>query len=314
MPVPIVTLNWRGKSYRRRNGARDTYVVDGVLTEDAAISAVGIEWGDTFTGDDTMVAEQPTATRIAPLMWEVSVEYVPDPLQLPPRLIWGSGSIAGPTDVSADGIPILNAAGYPLEGASTEVRYKTLTVLTAEEEFDVSESITYENTVNSDDVTIPLTGGKIVYGGQMFCASIGPTTDFDRISLFTPIARTFWMWKGRVQDADGLWDAWKHRLLNASLTGWYYDDDEVAQVGNFVTLTGGQVSSPVLLDALGMPLVNKYKVEARPYVYKIPVPNPDPIDSDLIEVRPKATFLKYLRFLAVPMSSMAIWNPAFPET
>jgi hypothetical protein len=142
-------------------------------------------------------------------------------------------------------------------------------------------------------VYIPKTPGPVA-PGRILCVSYEPTTDYDLLAPYVQVQYVFWLRKGVVQDdftaTDKVWDAWKYRLLNAGLNGWSSSTNKDRFYRN-----GEPVSEPVPLDAKGKPLASGVKV-GRGNAAPVDAPTASLLDSKLVEVKTRATFLKYYKY------------------
>jgi hypothetical protein len=320
--MATVTENWSDRRFKRgENGARGFMVTD-VANEDEAIQAVadyGADVDDPFPLDNRLRAEEPDCKREhGPLCFKVSVSYIvpeqgsitpnpPNPLDEPIKWGWGSGSFTEPSDIDAAGNPIVNTAYFPLEGAgSREVRYKILTGTRNQSTFDVPLAIAFENYVNNANVTIPMAG--TVEPGQLYCASILPTHDFDINSQYVNVRYEFHLWKGRKKDADGLWDSWKHRLANTGRMGWWFDG-AINHPAEFVGKNCSPLSEAVRLDKDGKPIETSFKVLKSQGVAAAAaaVAVRYAISANLIETTDNQLFLKYYKCLSRDFSGLSLF-------
>lgn len=316
----VITENWSARQFKRGESGHREFIITGASDEDEAIQGLaddsnGVDVDDEFPLDGRLRATEPQASRKGPLVFVVAVDYIkpdqgsvtkdPDnPLDKPILWKWGSGSFSEPTDIDARGNPLLNAARFPLQGLTHDVRFKILTGTRNESTYDVTRSLAYEDFTNSDSVTIPMAG--TVEPGQMLCVSIDPAAEYDINSEYVPVVYTFHIWKGRVQDADGKWDSWKHRILNAGTRGWW-SDSGTKKPGNFVNDKGVPIDGPVLLGIDGKPLDSSIKVQAGINTAKDPVAVATVVDANLFELGTYADFLKYYRFDYKPFSGLTLF-------
>jgi len=208
-------------------------------------------------------------------------------------------------DTGAHRIVKFNAAGDPVTPSpGLPGYYRILTVTRYESTYDLALAEAYEGTWNTDSVYIPKTPGPVA-PGRILCVSYEPTTDYDLKASYVQVQYVFWLRRGVRQDnftaTDKVWDAWKFRLLNAGLNGWYQFSAGPPAVYKKTRLTRANsdgryepVTDPVPLDASGKPVPSDVKVGNAG---SAPVANPTLLDSKLIETGSlSTTFLKYYKY------------------
>ena len=241
----------------------------------------------------------------------------PNPLDRPPRFQWQSANETVPTDVAEDPqhLCILNSAGFPFDPSPTgDYPYRVLTVTRYEPSYQVGLANTYEGSFNSDAVNIPLAGS--VEPGQMLCKTYEPMSDFDVNTPFLRCRYTFWVRKGNVKDADGNWDAFKHRILDQGYIGWFSSGGQT-QSGAFAHAgTNQPATQPVLLDGTGQPVnASDWVILDQNGTPQTPVAAPNALSANLLETSTAPTpqgvsnvvFLKYYKHGPAPFSALNLF-------
>lgn len=331
--MPTITENWsstgewvRGESAQRVFIGTEFDSADDFLTALAAPPwSVGVN--APYSLDSRLRATQPAIERInATDKFRASVRYIrpeqgsiterpDDPLDEPPKIFWGKGTESVVTDVDAQGNPLVNAAYLPFDSQfTTNLNYRILRITVNQSSYSVSQAIAYEDHVNTDTITIPLAGS--VAPGQMLCVSIEPTVEIDENAAFVPVAYTFHIRKGLKQDADGLWDAWKYRILNAGRTGWWLDGS-TKRPAPFCSPAATGAPNGIVVDA---PV--QLGVDGRPFpVYNLQVAKdsngntsaavaaPNTVNSNLLELdtRSNVYFLKYYKYPSRELGSLPVF-------
>lgn len=331
----VVTENW--SDYRWQRGVRGSraFVITGVASETEARTALatyGVAFNGQFPTESRLRADEPDVGQLGPAgQYRASVEYTrsdqgektareDDPLDEPPKIMWEPGILSEPSDVDAYANPIVNTAYFPLEGgASAEVMYGVLTVTKVQSTFDVSMMFAFANKVNSDTVAIPLAG--TVAPGQMLCRSIRPTHEYDQNATYVRVAYQFWVRQGNLQDTDGLYDSWKHRLLNAGRMG-RWNNGGTKTVGPFVSADAagrgdGRYTDrpePTLLTSAGVPFDATAWVlggaGTDPLTTKAPVAPATGmvVATTLLESTTNAVFLKYYKHKSAAFAGLNIFS------
>jgi len=321
MPA-TVTEKWSDREWTRGKSGRRSWIVSEVTTGLDAVAAViaqaGVDVNSAFPEESRLRADtDPSAKQLGPKnWWEVGWNYIrpeagsvteepDDPLDDPPKFRWAQGTFSIPTDIDADGYPVVNAVGLPFDGGFTsDIRFRILTVTKNQSAYNPALSINFENTFNNANFNIP--GVGTIAPGQMLCVSIEPTAEYDETSEYVPVAYTFHIWRGWNLDSDGVWDSWKARTLNVSRSGWW-DDGGTPKLGNFVNLSGEPVTEPVLLNATGTPMLSgKYKVDAGSAGLKTPATGPVGT-GPVFETTTNATFIKFRKARAADFAGLTLF-------
>ena len=138
------------------------------------------------------------------------------------RATSGRPRTTAPTDVDAGKLTLTNSAEDSFSSEpSGDFPYRVLTVTRYESSYDLGLAEAFESMVNADTVNIPRAGA--VAPGRILFKTYEPTTDYDSTTNYLKCQYTFWLRAGTTKDADGLWDSWKYRILDAGFQGWYDD-------------------------------------------------------------------------------------------
>jgi len=312
----VVYERWSDREWLPGQSAQRAWNVDRVDSESEAIALLADEVDEnaTFPQDSRLYAGVPRVTMEGPRAYKVVCPYSAtqqsggpntDPIDRNPRFRWSRGETVDPSDVDAYDNPIFNAAGDPVTPSpGLPGYYRILTVTRYESTYDLALAEAYEGTWNTDSVYIPKTPGPVA-PGRILCVSYEPTTDYDLKASYVQVQYVFWLRRGVRQDnftaTDKVWDAWKFRLLNAGLNGWYQFSAGPPAVYKKTRLTRANsdgryepVTDPVPLDASGKPVPSDVKVGNAG---SAPVANPTLLDSKLIETGSlSTTFLKYYKY------------------
>ncbi len=313
MPSPSATEIWSLRSLSPGSAATRAWHVAYATSDIDAINAVAIIGtivGARHPSDPNLAIRTGGITAESPgfSLWIVKAQYSigsydspPDKTQERPRYQWDQGYASEPTDVDVDGNTIINTAGDPID-SYTDFGTLFLTVTRWQTGYNVSQAVQYQNTVNNDTVQTPLSQGTLA-PGQLKCLTIKPTQDYDASATIIQVAYSFEARKGHVQDSDGLWDGFKHRIRNEGRRGWY-DDGNGPKAGEIFDGRGLQVSTDVLLDKQGKPYLTAagYTVAST-----TPAPAPFTIDDKLLEDTGSAVFLKYRKCKSLPFSALNLF-------
>lgn len=271
MPV-VVTENWSGyrMSYKPPWNATREFVVTGVTSGSAALVAVDAndsskkiprEKEEHPEGAALLCAGPEIKERKGTDYWVIACSYGlddgkieavgGDPLNIKPTYTWEHVEVSEQVDVDLDGRPILNTAGFPLDGACRPVVYKRLHVVRNEPSWNVSRSIACENAVN--DAIINLGNGVQIAKQHMRCASITPDGSYTAGFRFLPMHYIF---EVIFDDSLGAYP-FQHRFLDLSTQGWY-SDSGTKRSARFSNGKGELMDEAVRLDGTGLPLLSAF--------------------------------------------------------
>lgn len=312
-----VTENWSDRQIsfgvRGQRGWIVTPVAGDVTDEDTARSAVGsdAELNAEMPGDSRLkLLDEAEVRKIGPMAWHVLAQFVradsrptseSDPLSQKTRFFYQVGNKTEIAVADAQGTPILNSVG--LRGDIQEPRTETLVLCRAmkwQTDFDLSVALAFTNSINDEEVELPRAG--TVYPGQMYCEFIQPNDEFDLDTSRFRIVYQFQLARGNVVDADGFWDAFKHRVPDRSYSGVYSDGGKLKR-GAFVDGNNDPVTEPVMLDGFGKPLDTTILIanNRTPIAYQS---STTPYD---IEEAVDAVYLKYWKFPRRDFNSLGIF-------
>lgn len=329
----VITENWSSSPFVRGESATRTFVGTGFTDADdflasLAASPWSVAVNSQYPLDSRLRATVPQVERLSGNGdYRASVSYIrpeqgsvterpDDLLDAPPLIQWSKGSEAVPTDVDAMGNPIVNTAYLPFDTQfTTSLNFRILKITINQSAYSVAQALAYEDHVNADTVTIPLSGS--VAPGQMLCVSIEPTAAFDEEAEIIPVAYTFHLRKGTRVDEDGVWDAWKYRILNVGRTGWW-DDSGTKRPGPFVSpaannMAGGVIiDSPLVLENDGKP-VSRYNAKVAKTadgVAATAVAAPSTVNPLLLErdTTNGVYYLKYYRYKKRIMGDLPVFS------
>lgn len=194
-----------------------------------------------------------------------------DPLSQPIKISWEPSTWSEMSEIDAEGNPLVNCAGDPLEPQSMEWPTIQLVVRKNVPAYDPSVAVTYQSAINSD--TFQISGNNInlqIPPGQCRCRGIRPEEEYTLNATFNTIIARFDFRPNNTDQSDVAADAWDLRILNAGYNCYYDanemgDDDDVnAQLGP-IYFNGDKVTSPVPLDDAGVPIGDGYTVTAYGY-------------------------------------------------
>lgn len=242
-------------------------------------------------------------------VYKVSVKYAlgpavdptpPGPLQIQ----WDFGSESVESDVDVDGNPVFNTAGDVFGKLFT--RTDALITLDVFQDilpaqYDAARAIAYANSSNSDQ--IGLFGYGTAAPGQVRCVSIAPAGQYAPSAVNTYIKQVykFELKAGTVQDSDGVWDAFRARMISVGNNGWY-SNSGTATFGRF--WVRGKPTLNVRLQQNGIPFDPNVTVEGNA---PISTPTDNKIDPKLLEIGPTATFMKYHKCKQKPFAALGIF-------
>ncbi len=270
----MVTESWQGRQAGQSPAQGDTgvrvFTYVGIGDEAAARTELknafdvhqNAQWDDA---DPDLICQSVFARRKSPLMQELTASYAyaptgffqptADPLTLPWRYTWEPVTLTIPIDRDADGNPILNSAYDPPSSPPTKkVTFWCLRVLSNEPFFDYALFNPFNNTVNSDTITLTQPNGNdTTFGpGTIFCDLIRPTRDYTANDLFVPVERVLHIYD--TSQLDNQTDPHQLHLLDQGSAGFYDDDDGTVKPGNIVDGVGNPVPQDVPLDGYGRPV------------------------------------------------------------
>lgn len=135
----------------------------------------------------------------------VGVDANSDPLLQPPVIEWGDVNSTEEIEADRDGNAILMSSRRPpAQQVTKRVTWKEVSITRAEPYFNIATSNTYTDTVN--DRAFVLKGGGTVGAGEMYCASILPSTSYSPTALYVYMRYRFWIRSGgfqlRILDQD----------------------------------------------------------------------------------------------------------------
>jgi hypothetical protein len=312
-----VTEKWSGIQYQPRTSAVRIFEVDGVNNEAEAALAAGIpQAGMSHPQEATLLAGEPSV-RGSLTLWEVTVSYTSmewggigatsaSYLALPPDMEWEDSQSDEPIEIDADGRPIVNSVGDPMDPpAQRPFTTMFLTMTRWQSGYDVAQAIQFINTVNAAQVNVPRAG--IVSPGMMLCKSIRPTQTLPAWGLF--LARVGYRFEFRtafsVIETEGVVSPFDHRLLDKGNRGRY---DPGFKSGDFFDSTVTKVGQPIRLDGQGKPVDTIYTVGGtNSPVFTLP----RVIDDARTEVRgagvSRAVFLRYRKYLAMDFNALGLF-------
>jgi hypothetical protein len=308
MPL-IVTENWSKAKLVLGASAVRVFTVTGAANQTEACRANGLPAGQipqyltTYPQDVALVAGTPTADTVGFGIYEVTVNYGPaynfqrdnsDPILQPPRFFWQREDILEPIDVDADGNPLLNSALAAFDPPpEIERAVRILMAKRYESNYQLNLSINFEDHVNSDPVTLPLTGGIVVPAGYMLCKAISPNSEYDRRTKAIEIGYTF-----AVSSFP-----WRWRFLDQGFTGWANFNGKV-RAFNLFDHKGQQWSREVRLDGGGAPF---NRDEVRISADDLPPVNIEGPKGATIEKGKNAAFMLYDKYPKIAFSGLNLF-------
>lgn len=277
--MAVVSEFWSRRQWQPGRGARREFLVTDVSTEAEALAACNVAVGSTFPTDASLVVPRggiSVTTPEGPRAYHVEVDYqyqrhpgieLPDPqndVLIEPD--WATSD--RPIERNIRGAPIRNSAGQPFDPPVRDVHNDLLFRITrTESAYDVAKALAYNNTINADEVTIPLIGRFLP--GQLKLHIYRPLEPISlratqvRVGYFFE-ARPYYELSGGVRVSG-----FAIRLLDAGTMG-YYDDKGTIRSGPIIFRRDSatadpqssetQVMSPVRLNGRGFPLDDKFWV------------------------------------------------------
>ena len=293
--------------------------VAGATSADAAAIANGSPYGaiprigQQHPRSSSMAVRNVDPERTGFNLYKVTVNYAvgtfdgqEDPLLQKPKLKWNIGSESSQVDHDADGNPIFNSAFDAFDPPpSAEFTTIFLTITRNEPYFDVTKAITYSNRINSAAFTIK--GAGVVDAGQILCRSIQPTQEYIEGARFVPVAYDFELRSGGNKDTDGLWDGFKHRILDQGLRA-YYDPTHKTRIydpGQNTSAGKTPISSDVRLNGSGAVYEPDYFLYANGSVQPGVSIAKSPTGS-CIERTDSAAFMKYKRAKTIDFAGLSL--------
>jgi hypothetical protein len=296
--MAVVTEDWSKRTFVAGESAQRTFLVTGALDEIEAAAAVPVLSGSSHPLDVMLLAGEPEVRTMAPGTYEVAVAYQSNELDggsssavdTAMRFQWDFGEVSEEVEIDADGNPIVNSAGDPLEPPlvrSLAVVY--LTVTRWEHTYEVEKALAYIDHQNSDVITVQ--GQGVLQPGRMRCVSYRPQQSLKKDTKNFPVEYRFEL---RANGFD-----W--RVIDAGYNGWH--DSSGVKPGKIKTPAGKDAGSPVRLDGQGKPMESAFKVEGSTAVVAPRVFVP----GALLERTQHATFIRFRRLPWAPFSGLNIF-------
>lgn len=264
--------------------------------------------GNTYPDNSDLVASAPNGRSLGPMTWEVTVEYSssvgklpsasdPNPINRPPRFSWERQEESVQTDANLDGHALQNSAGDAFDPAPTiEIVTRILTVKRFERFYNLGLADSLENTVNSDAVVLPLTGGRSVAAGYMRCLGYIPIQDYDRRTTAIEMAYTFAVRAYK----------WEWRFLDQGFRAMGLDpnDGDKPKPYELFDAENNQVSREVRLDGYGRPFkAGSYKLGTANRTLA-GAASPEGAEIEQLKL---AVFLKWKKFPKISYASLRIF-------
>jgi hypothetical protein len=324
----VITERWSDRKYNSKTATRsfdvpsslafaNLYTAQQLVADlfGCAINA-GHPWNPWLrVTSEGPVADQSPGFSVIRVTVNYELANFTDPTPPAPlKIRWGVGGESIETDVDIEGNPIVNTAGDTfsrLFNRDDLVIHLDVTTQILPATFNAARSVQYADTYNSD--TVGVFGYGTLAPGQMKCVSIMPAQEYspgDATNYIDQVFK-FELKKGNVQDPDGVWDAFKYRLVSVGNNGWAVNPATSAtEIGPFVK--NGNLKTNVLLGVTGIPIDSTIQVQFAPGVYATPVANPRPVPGKYLEVTgaafaPNAVFLKYKKRLPQPFAALGIF-------
>jgi len=205
------TVSVEGRRGRYRGWTRTSMRIFTVLFDDpadgehGAMNAAGIPvLGDAHPDNANEKMYLKRATTKSPLLFRVTCEYtgVDTPLTEAPEKSWEGVTSVEPIDQTADGDPIENSIGDPINGVTMEVKDAVYVFVRNEAAEPIATIKDYRNTVNSD-----VFKGHAIGEARMI--------DITAVQMSEDIGGSFyWRVTYRIAFRQSGADAWKIRVLN----------------------------------------------------------------------------------------------------
>jgi hypothetical protein len=308
----LVTKKWSGRTNDGME-AEDVYQVSGVTNLVSARLAPGIpQLNSPYPDDYKLKALRPQGIVAGFGLYEIRVRFaIPvngvhqdqsaiDPLIRNAQYEWLIGSSSEPIELAPDdngvfNIPILNAAGDPVQPTPVE-EFPTAGIRAVKTiiDFDAPTALLYHNSVNTD--AFQILGRWNIDVGQARVAGFRPLGLYDITSTQFECELIL----------DFRHDGFDYRAMNAGITGWYSHTGPSSE-GSVTTKRRGRFDSdgPVRLDAKGKPYTTGTKI-IQPGTDNVLV---DPVDAPktfapLVIDTTYSTYLKYRTKRKLPFAPL----------
>jgi hypothetical protein len=235
----------------------------GITSGPIAIAKIGLNKGDAFPDDGSLLCAEPEAIPLSPKnFWRVTYSFAPDGanttdrdsnlLKNPPKYQWSIGTKSEPIDRDIDGNPITNSAGDPPDPPPQRafpIFYLTIKRYESAP-FNFQDRGNYVGKVNKGDMTIQ---GVAIKEGQLFCSGIAPTGEYTMQDKIIEVGYNF--------ELD--WDSFDFTMLDQGFKSWYTpgrkSTKQICEIFQPPDPSRGgiapvQVSKPVLLNGRGKPI------------------------------------------------------------
>lgn len=314
--MDIATERWSERTIDAKTAVRCFDVPSSIAADEEAARVLvagtfgcSIGAAHPWTPNLRVTSDGPKAVQAGFTVYRVTVNYAignfTDPRPPGPLLVeWNFGGESIETDVDVENNTILNTAGDVFGQFLT--RTDSLIGFTLYQDilpasYDAGQAVQYANAFNSD--TIGLFGYGTVAPGQCRCISIAPAGQYAPSAAATYIKKVykFDLKRGIIQDSDGIWDAFRTRMLSTGNNGWYMKSG-TPMLGQFYR--GASPATNVLLDENGLPIDDTVTVLKT---NETAINNPDPLPAKLLEVTTKATFLKFRKCTPMPFLALGVF-------
>lgn len=168
-----------------------------------------------------------------------------DPLSNPVQYRWRPITETEPTDIDADGNPLLNSAGDQF-GTPVTGFYNSYIVeaIRNESAFNPVFAVSFQNKVNQTNFTL---AGQNIIAGEALCTGIFPSGSYTLDSPFVPVTYQFKIRERLTLSGGNRITSFVHRILDQGRRGWTYAGQKVAIYDR--NGTGGlENPSPVAFD------------------------------------------------------------------
>lgn len=291
--------DWAETHTRRRHtrGVRGIIegTVAGAATTDEAIAACPHKKGSSFPGDSTIrmltdpeVSRDRIGLRDVVCTFELPVTDTgggtppggpnPDPLQEPPRILWGRQTIIQPSDVDGEGRSIRNAAGDLYEPKLPRtIISRTFTITKNMPVYPLPLADSHEETVNSDPVQVVAPGGSLTFEPHSLkCLSLTPAGEYFANAEFVPVAVTIERRIAKNAQGQAIFP-FREAAVNRGRYGFYSPGQgQTAKRGPITDADGNELTEDVLLDDTGKPIDTTLKVKGSGQL-NTPVANPQAV-------------------------------------
>lgn len=295
------------------------YEVNNCPDEFTARSLLGIKLNDPHELNThlrcTSIDPKQTGFRFwqIPVVWTIpcggDATSNDDPLSQPIEIEWEPGVWSEASEIDATGKPILNMAGDPVDAQPIDYPTMTLVVYKWVPFYDPVQSVNYLGAINSDTFTVAAQPQAIIVPpGQCRCSGIRPEGRYTLNSVFVEEVSRFVFRPNNTPVSNVQADAWDLRILNQGYNGWFTDPATSKPAKGKFFRNGTEATSPVLLDASGIPIEKGITVS---FAQKTAIANPNPpvAGTDVfLETQNiggvKQVFLHYNRGKRLPFSSL----------